>query len=83
MEGELILMDIQLPGMDGVAALCQHRADQRTASIPVVGLPALSMRDDRQRFLLAVFDGYIMKPINVKEFHEQVRQFLRRPTTDD
>ena len=80
---DLILMDIQLPGMDGVAALGHLRADPRTASIPVVALTAFAMRDDRARFLGAGFDGYIMKPINVKEFPEQVRQFLRRPTTND
>ena len=77
---DLILMDIQLPGMDGVAALGHLRADPRTVSIPVVALTAFAMRDDRARFLGAGFDGYIMKPINVKEFPEQVRQFL---TTDD
>ncbi len=80
---DLILMDIQLPGMDGVAALGHLRADPRTAVIPVVALTAFAMRDDRARFLGAGFDGYIMKPINVKEFPEQVRQFLRRSTTDD
>ncbi len=80
---DLILMDIQLPGMDGITALGRLRADQTMARIPVVALTAFAMRDDRARFLRAGFDGYIMKPINVKEFPEQVRQFLRRPTTND
>src|SRR5437016_815248 len=54
----LILMDIQLPGLDGVAALGQLRAEPTTASIPVIALTAFAMHDDTQRFLAAGFDGY-------------------------
>src|SRR3712207_4657229 len=68
----VILMDVQLPGMDGVTALSHLRADPRTASIPVVALTAFAMKADRQRFLDAGFDGYIEKPINVREFADQV-----------
>jgi len=71
----LILMDIQLPGVDGVAALRQLRDEPDTASIPVVALTAFAMKDDRDRFLGAGFDGYLDKPINVREFPEQVRRF--------
>ena len=71
---DLILMDIQLPGTDGITALHQLRAEPRTASIPVIALTAFAMKDDRQRFLDAGFDGYLDKPINVKTFPEQVRQ---------
>jgi CheY-like chemotaxis protein len=74
----LILMDIQLPGMDGVTALSQLRADPSTARIPVVALTAFAMKDDRQRFLSAGFDGYLMKPINVREFPGVVREFCDR-----
>ena len=74
----LILMDIQLPGMDGVSALVHLRADAATAEIPVVALTAFAMKDDRQRFLDAGFDGYIEKPISVREFPEQVRRHLRK-----
>ena len=72
----LILMDIQLPGMDGVTALGHLKADTSTAAIPVVALTASAMKEERERFLAAGFDGYLDKPINVKEFHEQVRRFM-------
>ena len=75
---DLILMDIQLPGADGMTALRQLRDEPRTASIPVVALTAFAMKDDRERFLAAGFDGYLDKPINVKEFPEQVRRFCEQ-----
>ena len=71
----LVLMDIQLPDMDGVAALSQLRAEPATASLRVVALTAFAMKDDQERFLGAGFDGYLVKPINVREFPEQVRQY--------
>lgn len=74
----LILMDIQLPGMDGVAALGQLKADPTTAKIPVLALTAFAMKDDRQRFLSAGFDGYLVKPINIRELPEVVREFCER-----
>ena len=80
---QLILMDVQLPGMDGVAALRRLKAEPRTASIPVIALTALAMQNDRERFLGAGFDGYLVKPINVKEFPEQVRQFCERGRKDE
>src|SRR5215208_3518742 len=64
----LVLMDIQLPGMDGVTALGRLKAEPRTAAIPVVALTAFAMKDDRERFLRAGFDGYMPKPIDVKTF---------------
>jgi two-component system, cell cycle response regulator DivK len=75
---QLILMDIQLPDMDGIAALRRLKAEPRTAAIPVVALTAFAMKGDRERFLGAGFDGYLVKPINIKEFPEQVRQFCER-----
>ena len=72
----VILMDVQLPGMDGITALGHLRADPRTAAIPVVALTAFAMKADRQRFLDAGFDGYIEKPIDVRAFAEQVRGFV-------
>jgi two-component system, cell cycle response regulator DivK len=74
----LILMDIQLPDADGITTLGQLRGEPRTALIPVVALTAFAMKDDRERFLGAGFDGYLVKPINVKEFPEQVRQFCEQ-----
>ncbi len=75
---DLILMDIQLPGIDGVAALERLRADPRTAAIPVVALTAFAMKDDRRRLLGAGFDGYLVKPINERELPEQERQICER-----
>ncbi len=73
---DLILMDIQLPGMDGVTALQHLMADSSTVAVPVIALTAFAMAGDRERLLDAGFKGYIAKPINVREFPEQVRQFL-------
>jgi two-component system cell cycle response regulator DivK len=72
----LILMDIQLPDLDGVATLGRLRTDERTTSIPVVALTAYAMSGDRQRLLEAGFDGYLEKPIDHKLFPTQVRSLL-------
>jgi CheY-like chemotaxis protein len=77
----LILMDIQLPGMDGVAALGQLKADPVTAKIPVIALTAFAMKDDRQRFLSAGFDSYLVKPINTRELPVVVREFCERQSS--
>lgn len=74
---DLVLMDYQLPGMNGVDALLKLRENPRTATIPVVALTASAMRADRERFLSAGFDGYLTKPISVREFGDQVRSFLK------
>ena len=58
---DLVLMDIQLPDIDGVQALGRLRADERTASIPVLALTAQAMGGDRERFLAAGFDGYVVE----------------------
>jgi two-component system cell cycle response regulator DivK len=70
----LILLDIQLPDLDGPSVLAQLRADPATARIPVVALTAFAMHGDRERFLNVGFDGYISKPIEVKTFAELVRR---------
>ena len=77
-EPNLVLMDIQLPDIDGVEALARLRANERTASIPVVALTAQAMQGDRQRFLDAGFDGYISKPVNVAEFVKTVKEHCER-----
>ena len=64
----LVLMDVHLPGIDGIAALALLRGDERTASIPVLALTAQAMQGDRERFLSAGFDDYISKPIDVPGF---------------
>ena len=75
---DLVLMDVQLPGMDGVEALGRLRTDPLTADIPVVALTAFAMRDDRDRLLAVGFDAYLEKPLNVLEFPRQVAAVLRR-----
>ena len=69
----LVLMDVQLPGIDGVQALARLRGDERTASAPVVALTAQAMHGDRERFLEAGFDGYLSKPVDVTELISVVR----------
>ena len=78
-EPNLVLMDIQLPDLDGAEALSLLRADERTASIPVLALTAQAMYGDRERFLAAGFDGYISKPVNVVELLGIVRQYCDGP----
>lgn len=70
----LVLMDIQLPDIDGVEALRRLRADERTAAVPVLALTAQAMWGDRERFLEAGFDGYLAKPVDVRELLAIVRQ---------
>jgi two-component system cell cycle response regulator DivK len=72
-EPDLVLMDIQLPDLDGVQALRRMRADERTAGIPVLALTAQAMQGDRERFLAAGFDGYLSKPVDVRELIAIVR----------
>jgi two-component system, cell cycle response regulator DivK len=74
---DLVLMDVRLPDMDGPAALVQLRSEPRTAGIPVVAVTSSAMMGDRERLLAAGFDGYLEKPISVKEFAEQVRAHFR------
>jgi two-component system, cell cycle response regulator DivK len=72
----LVLMDVQLPGIDGVEALRRLRADAATADIRVVALTAFAMKDDRERFLVAGFDGYLEKPLDVHRFPGQIAALL-------
>ena len=73
---DLVLMDLQLPGIDGMEALRRLRESPRTADIPVVAVTAQAMKQDRERALAAGFNGYIEKPISVRAFPGQVRGFL-------
>jgi two-component system, cell cycle response regulator DivK len=74
----LVLMDVQLPGIDGVEALERLRQNERTASIPVLALTAQAMSGDRERFLKAGFDGYLAKPVDVGALIEAVREHCDR-----
>jgi two-component system cell cycle response regulator DivK len=65
---DLILMDIQLPGMDGLQAIALLKQDDVTRGIPVIALTALAMKGDEERILAAGADGYIAKPLRYQEF---------------
>ena len=77
----LVLMDIQLPGMNGIEALQHLRADARTRAIPVIAVTASVMDQDRRKILAAGFDGYQAKPIEVTQFVEAVRKAVGGPAT--
>src|SRR5205807_804605 len=72
----LVLMDVQLPGIDGVEALRRLRLDASTAEIPVLALTAQAMEGDRERFLAAGFDGYLSKPVDIVELLATVAAYL-------
>jgi two-component system cell cycle response regulator DivK len=76
---DLVLMDIQLPGMNGIEALRVLRADPKTATIPIVAVTASVMQQDRKQFTEAGFNGFISKPINLREFRQAVTDILARP----
>ena len=76
---DVVLNDIQLPGMNGIDALKVLRADAATARIPVIAVTASVMQQDRNLITEAGFDGYIGKPINLKEFIDTVRAMVERP----
>src|SRR5437870_4516588 len=73
---DVILMDIRLPDMDGTAALRRLKDDTRTAHMRVVALTSFAMKGDREKFLAEGFDGYLEKPISVKDFPDEVRRYL-------
>jgi two-component system, cell cycle response regulator DivK len=74
---DLILMDVQLPGEDGLGLTRRLKADPKTAMIPIVALTAHAMVGDREEALAAGCVGYIAKPINTRTFGEQVRQYVK------
>jgi two-component system, cell cycle response regulator DivK len=74
----LILMDIRLPGIDGIQALGRLRAEVATRGIPVMAMTASVMSEDRQRVLDAGFDAFQSKPIKIKDFVAAVEQLLER-----
>jgi two-component system cell cycle response regulator DivK len=74
----LVLMDVQLPGIDGIEALARLKGDERTASVPVLALTAQAMSGDRERFLAVGFDGYLSKPVDVAELIQAVKEHCNR-----
>jgi two-component system cell cycle response regulator DivK len=79
---DLVLMDIALPGIDGVEAARQLKAEPSTATIPIVALTASVMEADRARFGEVGFAGLIAKPIDVVKFAEQVLTYCRQPAEE-
>jgi two-component system, cell cycle response regulator DivK len=71
----LVLMDIQLPDIDGIEVLNRLRADERFSSVPVLALTAQAMDGDRERFLEAGFDGYLSKPVDIAELVATVKRY--------
>ena len=70
---DLILLDIQLPGIDGIDALARLRADRSTCDIPVIAVTASAMAHDQSRIMAAGFDDYQRKPLDIREFVQMVR----------
>jgi CheY-like chemotaxis protein len=79
---DLVLMDLQLPGIDGYEALRLLRQDPRLGSVPVVAVTAFAMKEDRERTAREGFDGYLGKPISVRALPEQVNAFLNNGRAD-
>jgi CheY-like chemotaxis protein len=76
---DLILMDVQLPGQDGLSLTRQLKADPATAAIPIVALTAHAMPGDREQALAAGCVGYISKPIDTRTLGDQIREYLSAP----
>jgi len=73
---DLVLMDLQLPGIDGTETLHRLRQGSLGRNVPVIAVTAFAMAEDRQRAALSGFDGYVEKPINVRALPGQVEAFL-------
>jgi two-component system cell cycle response regulator DivK len=77
---DLILMDIQLPGMDGLAATALLKQDPATANIPVIALTAMAMKEDKEKSQIAGCDGYIAKPLRYRELYAAIDTLLTHRT---
>jgi two-component system, cell cycle response regulator DivK len=73
---DLVLMDIQMPGMDGITAGMILKGDPATAGLKIVALTSFAMRGDREKILAAGFDGYLSKPISTRELAGLVKKWL-------
>ena len=76
---DLVLMDIQLPGMNGIGAIGELRSNEATADIPVIAVTASVMQQDRKLITEAGFDAYLGKPLDLKEFLDTVKRVLESP----
>lgn len=73
---DLILMDIQMPGMDGMTAGAILKGDPKTSGLKIIALTSFAMRGDLEKFLAAGFDGYLSKPISTRELPDMVKRWL-------
>ena len=80
---DIILMDLQLPGIDGTEAMRTIKQTPMGSSIPIVALTAFAMSEDRERALRNGFDGYLSKPISVSDLPRQLNEFLPERPADD
>jgi len=80
---DLVLMDLQLPGIDGTQAMRMIKGGPSGPDIPVVALTAFAMSEDRERALRNGFDGYLSKPISVSDLPRQLNEFLPERSADD
>jgi two-component system cell cycle response regulator DivK len=76
---DLVLVDIQMPRLDGYGVLRELRADPRLSGLPVVALTAFAMQGDRERALAAGFDGYITKPVDIAALRQEIKKRLNTP----
>lgn len=76
---DLILMDVQLPGQDGLSLARQLKSDSDTAAIPIVALTARAMQGDREKALAAGCAAYVAKPVDTRELRAQIAAVLQRP----
>jgi len=73
---DLILMDIQMPGMDGMTAGSVLKGDPATSGLKIIALTSFAMRGDQEKFIAAGFDGYLSKPIDTRELPVMIKQWL-------
>ena len=76
---DLIILDLQMPVLDGFGALAELRGDQTLAATPIMALTASAMQGDRERALAAGFDSYVSKPIPLAKLREEITRLLERP----
>lgn len=76
---DLVLMDVQLPGMDGLAATALLKADPKTCAIPIIALTAMAMKDDQARARTAGCDAWIAKPLRYRELYEAIDRLIGAP----
>jgi two-component system, cell cycle response regulator DivK len=79
---DIILMDLQLPGIDGTEAMRTIRASPMRSSVPIIAVTAFAMSEDRERALSNGFDGYLSKPISVRDLPRQIANFLSEGSAD-